>query len=353
MPKIVFTIPEVIALIGVSQCVYVLVYISVRVEDFKRILLPFLYFLVLGCAFFVELGRAYIADLTPYYDAISLLVWLSGTPVSVLLIIQIAHITSLPKALDWLVLLFIPTAGVSAAFLAIINNPECRESLICDDFTLWLNISGFIVGALSLLSLWLHKNIFTDIQKQRAGKERYWLILALIIVNTCFLAVALLSSSVVINAQDLTLLRSILGLTFIYLVSTSLFRIYPQALFYNKHQKRDLSDEDEVYAKKIEDLLAYEKIYHEATYSRTDLARELGIPEAILSRIINKHFKKSFPQLLNEKRIEDAKQLLIETDASVRIICEEVGFNSIPSFNRVFKDMVGESPSQYRKNIVK
>ena len=103
----------------------------------------------------------------------------------------------------------------------------------------------------------------------------------------------------------------------------------------------------------VENLINLERIYHEPSYSRSDLAKELNVAEASVSRIINLHFKKSFPQVLNEYRVEDAKRLLLDTDASIAVVAEEVGFNSISSFNRVFKDLAGQSPSSYRQNMIK
>jgi len=94
-----------------------------------------------------------------------------------------------------------------------------------------------------------------------------------------------------------------------------------------------------------------EKVYHEPAYSRADLARECEVSEAALSRIINLHFSKTFPQLMNEHRIEDAKRMLKETDASVRTVAGEVGFNSLATFNRVFKELTGSSPGQFRQDI--
>lgn len=103
-------------------------------------------------------------------------------------------------------------------------------------------------------------------------------------------------------------------------------------------------------ADKIAKLLELEKIYHEATYSRSDLAQELGVSEATVTRIIGQFFNKSFPQLLNERRIDDAKRLLLETEANIKTVAEEVGFNSLPSFNRVFKELAGISPSSTEKH---
>lgn len=41
-------------------------------------------------------------------------------------------------------------------------------------------------------------------------------------------------------------------------------------------------------------------------------------------------------------------ELLRETDRSVTEICLDVGFNSLGTFSRTFREIVGESPSSYR-----
>jgi AraC-like DNA-binding protein len=46
--------------------------------------------------------------------------------------------------------------------------------------------------------------------------------------------------------------------------------------------------------------------------------------------------------------VEEAKTLLVETQADISTISEESGFNSIATFNRVFKDIAGLSPTEYR-----
>ncbi|MGN7438858.1 MAG: helix-turn-helix domain-containing protein [Alcanivorax sp.] len=355
MDSLKFTFSEVVALFGVFQCVYVLVYVGFRAGSAKRVLLPFLYFITLGSAFFIELARGYIGEITPYYDVISWAVWALGPPLSALLIIQMSQISQLPSFKNWAILLAVPLAIVLSSIVSVSLYEECSFAVVCDDFLSWLNITGVIAGAASLLLIYAHRNLFSDLLQQKAGKERYWLILALIIVNIAYLGITAFGSSAADTAFDRSLLRMVLGLAFIYLVSTSLFRIYPVALFMPKQGRAsdDLSEEEKDVASKIDALLKLDKIYHEPTYSRSDLARELGVPEATVSKVINIHFKKSFPQLLNEYRVEDSKRLLLETDASIKIVSEEVGFNSLPSFNRVFKDLVGQSPSSYRKNMIK
>ena len=355
MDQIIFTIPEVIALIGVFQCVYVLVYVTFRAGDFVRVILPVLYFFVLGLAFFIDLARGYISEITQYYEVISWASWSLGTPLSVLLIVQMSHITKLPSLLNWVILLVVPFALAFAIIVSRYVSPSCQLDITCPELFDWLQVFGLIAGAVSLLAIWGHRSLFSDIIKQKAGKDRYWLVLSLIIVNIAFLALGAFGTGSKEVGLHLPLIRGLLGLSFVYLVSTSLFRIYPQALLvaYKGNNQDVLSNSDIKLVEKINNLLDLDKIYHEPTYSRSDLARELECGEATISRIININFKKSFTQLLNERRIEYSKILLLDTDASIKIISQDVGFNSLASFNRVFKEMVGQSPSNYRSNIIK
>ena len=109
------------------------------------------------------------------------------------------------------------------------------------------------------------------------------------------------------------------------------------------------SEQDKKTIEKIKNLLDLDKVYQEANFSRADLARELNISEANVSKLVSLHFGKSLPQLLNELRIRDSLQLLQQTEASVTVIAEQVGFASLPTFNRVFKDVMNMSPTEYRQ----
>ena len=51
---------------------------------------------------------------------------------------------------------------------------------------------------------------------------------------------------------------------------------------------------------------------------------------------------------LQRRRVERAMFLLRETDRRVTDICFDVGFSSLGSFSRTFREIVGESPSGYR-----
>ena len=65
-----------------------------------------------------------------------------------------------------------------------------------------------------------------------------------------------------------------------------------------------------------------------------------------------KMFKKAtglnFTDYVSRTRIEKAKNLLLNPNLRVSEIAFEVGFQSLTHFNRVFKKIVGESPTEYR-----
>ena len=152
-----------------------------------------------------------------------------------------------------------------------------------------------------------------------------------------------------LSGHEMLLLRNVFGLTFVYLASTSLFRIYPQAVLVQ--EKRALDPDNRKNRQLIDQLntlLIVDKVYQEAQYGRKDFARELDISEAAVSSLINYQFKETVPQLLNRYRVQEAKGLLKDTKIQVQVIAQEVGFNSLTTFNRVFKERVGVVPSKYR-----
>jgi len=59
-----------------------------------------------------------------------------------------------------------------------------------------------------------------------------------------------------------------------------------------------------------------------------------------------------FKQYLNRLRLEEAKRLLTQTDLQVSDIAYKVGYGNISHFNRVFKDHLGISPNDFRKDPI-
>ncbi|WP_215452113.1 helix-turn-helix domain-containing protein [Streptomyces sp. ATCC 21386] len=79
------------------------------------------------------------------------------------------------------------------------------------------------------------------------------------------------------------------------------------------------------------------------------LARIAHVSEAHFARTFRATFGETPHRYLQRRRVERAMFLLRETDRGVTDICFDVGFASPGTFSRTFRDIVGTSPRQYRK----
>jgi transcriptional regulator GlxA family with amidase domain len=78
------------------------------------------------------------------------------------------------------------------------------------------------------------------------------------------------------------------------------------------------------------------------------LARIALVSEAHFIRTFRATFGETPNRYLQRRRVERAMFLLRSTDRPVTDICMDVGFSSLGTFSRVFRDIVGEPPSAYR-----
>lgn len=102
-------------------------------------------------------------------------------------------------------------------------------------------------------------------------------------------------------------------------------------------------------ANRLEHILIHKELYLNPELTVEELAKSAGFTERHASTLINYYLGKTFFELVNEARIERAKELLVTKEWPVQRVFEESGFNSKASFNRVFKRYVCLTPSQYRK----
>jgi transcriptional regulator GlxA family with amidase domain len=78
------------------------------------------------------------------------------------------------------------------------------------------------------------------------------------------------------------------------------------------------------------------------------LARIALVSQAHFIRTFRATFGETPNRYLQRRRVERAMFLLRSTDRQVTEICLDVGFSSLGTFSRVFRDIVGEPPSAYR-----
>lgn len=88
-------------------------------------------------------------------------------------------------------------------------------------------------------------------------------------------------------------------------------------------------------------------------YKRNDLSLkllsdEMGMSMAKINMVLKENLGCSFVQYISLLRLNEVKRLLRETDDSIQVIIQSVGYFDASSFVRKFKQMEGISPGQYR-----
>ena len=97
-----------------------------------------------------------------------------------------------------------------------------------------------------------------------------------------------------------------------------------------------------------------DKAYLDPNLNLRKISRSVALPQRNISKAINAIENKNLNSFINSYRIEEFKKLLrsnTHQKYSISAIADEVGFNSRASFYKNFKDIVGESPTAYVKNI--
>ncbi len=130
----------------------------------------------------------------------------------------------------------------------------------------------------------------------------------------------------------------------------SRFSIHPVE---RKYSNSGLHKEDlQQIVSRLERKLREEKAYLDPELSIDGLAASVSCTRHHLSQAMNECLGKSFYDCINHYRVEEARQLLSDQRRDIEKISSigfDAGFNSVSTFNEVFKKLTGCSPTQFRK----
>ncbi|MDC6352731.1 AraC family transcriptional regulator [Zeaxanthinibacter sp. PT1] len=85
--------------------------------------------------------------------------------------------------------------------------------------------------------------------------------------------------------------------------------------------------------------------------SLNDMAELMNMSNVSFNRFIKRSTGKTLVEYVNEVRVGYASRWLIEKDLSISEIAFSSGFNSIANFNRVFRKMKGQTPTDFRNEF--
>ena len=102
--------------------------------------------------------------------------------------------------------------------------------------------------------------------------------------------------------------------------------------------------------------IKYLREYVENNYtfdiSMQEVAEDMGYSDAYYSKLFKQYFNQNFTAYLTEYRIKKAKELLTDTNNSIKDISRMVGYEDSNYFAKIFKRIVGEIPSKFRENLI-
>jgi len=118
-----------------------------------------------------------------------------------------------------------------------------------------------------------------------------------------------------------------------------------------KYQRSGLKQKDVAdLVNKIGKYMVIKKPYLDRELTIYDLSNQLKISRHTLSEVINEHMGMNFYNLVNEYRVKEVKERMKDDEykhLTILAIAYDSGFNSKSSFNTIFKEKTGQTPSEY------
>lgn len=336
------TLQQALQLLALGPCLFLLAALPLALRQWREAVVPTGFFLCLTASIALPVLATLGLSSDGAVAAWLMLLQLQLAPLTFLLVLQVVRQEP-------------PSFWLSLICLLPLGWWWLQGGMMLSDPSV-LVLGNIIITALLLLALILYlqqQNYWQEMQ--RISDNRFWVVTALLGVLLALGVVELLALAGQVAFDKAALAQTLLKLTFLYTVLTLLFRVQqeqfalhlgrvPTAARYLKP-----SDENRQLAEKLDRLLVETKLYEQTRLSRTELAKKLNCSEAALSQAVNRTFEQNLSQRINYHRCEAAKDRLRNEDTQVTIIAYDVGFNSLATFNRAFKEHERVAPTTYRK----
>lgn len=112
-----------------------------------------------------------------------------------------------------------------------------------------------------------------------------------------------------------------------------------------------VNEETEASSFLVNNALKYMEEHYREKLKLQDVADQVYVSQWHLSKLLNRYKEQSFSDILNNIRIEKAKELLKDPSLRIGDIADMVGFLDMAHFSRVFKRQTGLSANEYRNSL--
>lgn len=384
---------EIISLIGSVQALFYLILFQSKPKKSLSDYILMVFTLLLGAIFFDQyLRNTNFYQLHPQYWGITYCFPILTAPLLYFYVVLISQPEQKFKSWFWLLILpffvfltyylatyyFLPADKKSSYFQLATTKPWAM--IYAGEF--FLVLSGPVYSVLGLFRLKRHiKNIEGNFS-YTAGIDLSWLkviLIAIVAVNVVGVLLNIFSDIYPLFTYQTgdNIMHSI-NVFLIFFIGYYGFKqaiIYPSVNLNSDLKQKEQIDElllaensetnpkylksglqkndvDGYYSALIQ-LMDSEKLFLDSRLSIKTVADKLGISVNHLSQVINQQSGKNFFRFINEYRVDEAKKLLLDQSNqkyTILAIAYDCGFNSKSSFNTIFKQYTGKTPSDYIEN---
>jgi AraC-like DNA-binding protein len=234
----------------------------------------------------------------------------------------------------------VENAGINLPFSATVNRLGSIPPVIMIGHVIWIALSE-------------RKSDLVENRRQ----ARLWMVFA----PLAALIISLISESIE-SAELASILRNGLGVIpvqlalLFWLTSMNAERLQFKMTTKSVTDEPKIDPKDTALHRRLMQAIDEDQVYLRPGLTIEDLADLLKAPTHQLRHLINAGMGfRNFAAFLNGYRLAHAKAVLADVDRArdtILAIAYESGFASLPSFNRVFKDVIGQTPTDFRSAAI-
>lgn len=272
--------------------------------------------------------------------------------------------------------ILLPFAGWTYRSLNWSNGPEVENNP-------WVTLLSLIKIGLNLgyvlFTLWLlrrHRNLTHTVYSETSYVDLWWVskLIAGFFVVILFGAgsyfIARFFQWPMELADMLTYTGFLVYLYYAYYFSVHQRPVIPLALAYaqaefppenqeeqpkKKYQRSTLTSEQaHAIYEKIQEVMAQKQLFQDPELTLLALAEATDAPTYHVSQVLSELAGANFYDFVNKYRVETAKRLLLDPSKkhyTVLAVAYESGFNSKTTFNKVFRKMTNQTPTEYLAEV--
>ncbi len=102
----------------------------------------------------------------------------------------------------------------------------------------------------------------------------------------------------------------------------------------------------------IAKVISYLHQNYDQDISLETTAKHFFVDKSYLCKLFKKHIARNFNDYLMQIRINKAKELLNNPEYTVNAVSNKVGYSDYSYFGKIFKKMIGITPSEYKKSLL-